>query len=205
MKCLGCGYIKKTDDQAPDDECPACGRIYSKFRPQKTVVAPPNRGSRKLSGPEIVVGLIAGVFGIWATMQVFEDKEPTSSIQTKNPDVSQQRRVQQQEIRRETSTRDRAATARDPMQQETQRKQRLQLDVASLCQVAIRRSLGDPRSANFDFYGSYRWQENPNNLVLMFPTLRAKNARGGQEKMVYACEVTVANRQALRITHLERL
>lgn len=31
--CPKCGYVRKTDDAAPDYECPQCGVIYAKARP----------------------------------------------------------------------------------------------------------------------------------------------------------------------------
>ena len=30
--CLACGYIRQNADTSPDDECPKCGRIYSKVQ-----------------------------------------------------------------------------------------------------------------------------------------------------------------------------
>ncbi|THB66138.1 MAG: hypothetical protein D6B27_07130 [Gammaproteobacteria bacterium] len=38
-KCPECGYERKGDENAPDDQCPACGLIYSKW--MKNRFAPP--------------------------------------------------------------------------------------------------------------------------------------------------------------------
>lgn len=34
-KCPKCGYVRKPEDQAPDYECPKCGVIYAKYRPEQ--------------------------------------------------------------------------------------------------------------------------------------------------------------------------
>jgi hypothetical protein len=127
---------------------------------------------------------------------------------------AEQARVEQErrDAERAQRAREQAQREKDPEHQARQKrmaqeadKRTLQFDVGALCQVSIRRRLNDPKSAEFDFVGTYRWQINPNGRVLTFPTLRASNAFGGVVRATFACEVDISDRRNLRITHLEQL
>jgi glutaredoxin len=75
-ECPKCGYVRTSNDLAPDGTCPRCGIIYAKFeeRDRSEFNADPSRGQAqvKKSSLRLITGVAAMiVFGIVAATNYF--------------------------------------------------------------------------------------------------------------------------------------
>jgi hypothetical protein len=208
-----------------------CARfLYLKQEVATMAEKPPSgEASTSSSGPmlaaivlSIAVGVLLGGVYAWHSQTEREaEQQRVAEQQQREARLERERIAKEQEkserdARREqlrlAREKERADRERDPAyqaeqsrRQQQREEQNLQVNVGSLCQVAIKRRLNDPDAAKFDFVLSYRWVQQTNNRVLMFPTLRAKNAFGAYIKATFVCEVDITDRENPRLRHLEEL